>query len=147
MAPLDEVRQEIRALLRKQGLRATAPRIAVLVALHECKRPMTHEQVMGSLPDGAFDKATVWRILADLADQQLLRRMDLGDRVWRYELFDACRPIDDDHAHFLCDTCGDVSCLPPLELRARDGGLPEMLRGADVQLHVRGTCAVCTAAK
>jgi Fe2+ or Zn2+ uptake regulation protein len=72
--------------------------------------------------------------------------MDLGDRVWRYELLDACRPIDDDHAHFLCESCGVVHCLPPLELRARDGQLPAVLRGADIRLRVTGVCVECTRA-
>jgi hypothetical protein len=47
---------------------------------------MTHEQVMTDQPSGAHDRASVWRILSDLADTGLLRRMDLGDRIWRYDL-------------------------------------------------------------
>jgi len=140
---LDSVRDEMRALLKQGQLRATSPRLAVLVALHEHGAPMRHEQVMDELSAAAFDRATVWRILSDLADRGLLRRMDLGDRVWRYELFDACRTAEDDHAHFLCDDCGTVSCLPPLELRARDGQLPSELLGADIRLRVSGTCADC----
>ncbi len=140
---LDPVRAEVRALLRDGGLRATAPRVAVLVVLHEQAAPMTHDQVMDQLPEGGFDKASVWRVLADLAELGLLRRMDLGDRVWRYELHDACRALKDDHAHFLCEDCGTVRCLPPLEVRARDGALPEPLRGARFQVRVMGICAAC----
>ena len=36
-------------------MRATAARIAVLVTLHEQRGPMTHEQVMETLPEGGFD--------------------------------------------------------------------------------------------
>jgi Fur family ferric uptake transcriptional regulator len=140
---LAHVRQELRDLLRTQGLRATAVRLVVLETLHEARGPLTHEEVMERLPEGAFDRATVWRVLADLADGGFLRRMDLGDRVWRYELLDACRPVDEDHAHFLCEKCGGVSCLPPLELRAVDGQLPAELRGAEIRLRVTGTCARC----
>ena len=104
---------------------------------------MTHEQVMASLEPGAHDKASVWRILSDLADCGILRRMDLGDRVWRYELRDACRNVTDDHPHFLCEECGDVSCLPPLEVRALNGSLPEKLLNADFRVRVMGRCGVC----
>lgn len=142
---LDHVRDEIRTLLRARGMRATASRLAVLVALHEEAGPMTHEQIMETLPTGAYDKATVWRILSDLADEGVLRRMDLGDRVWRYELLDACRSVADDHAHFLCEACGTVSCLPPLEIRAQQGKLPPVLKGADIRVKVTGTCADCLA--
>ena len=130
-------------MLRERGMRSTAARIAVLVALHEKKGPMTHEQVMASLPAGAFDKASVWRILSDLADCGLLRRMDLGDRIWRYELQDSCRTVAENHTHFLCESCGDVSCLPPLEVRGSDGKLPAALVNAEFHVRVMGRCAIC----
>lgn len=143
---LDDVRGEVRGLLKARGLRATAVRIAVLVVLHEAATPMTHEEVLGALPTGAFDQASVWRVLAALAENDILRRMDLGDRVWRYELRDACRPITDEHPHFLCEDCGLVACLPPLEIRAPGGSLPHALRGADIRVRVTGRCAECAAA-
>ncbi len=115
----------------------------MLELLHETAAPVTHEQVMDLLPDVAFDKASIWRVLADLADEGILRRMDLGDRVWRYELIDACRPIADDHGHFLCEDCGEVRCLPSLELRDGAGELPAVLRGATFRVRVMGRCADC----
>ena len=143
---IEDVRDEVRALLKAQGLRATAPRIAVLVTLHENKAPMTHEEVMGRLTPGVYDKASVWRVLSNLAEADLLRRMDLGDRVWRYELYDACRSITDDHPHFLCESCGVVSCLPALTISAANGQLPDTLLNADYQIRIAGRCAACVAA-
>ncbi|MEE2828195.1 MAG: transcriptional repressor, partial [Myxococcota bacterium] len=131
-----EVRDEVRALLKELGLRATSARIGVLEVLHEQQRPMSHEAIMARLAEGIFDKASVWRILADLAERGLLRRMDLGDRVWRYELVGNCRPLKDNHPHFLCQECSEVRCLPPLELRAPDGDLPKALVGADFHIRV-----------
>lgn len=133
----------MRALLRSHGKRATASRLAVLVTLHERAEPMSHEQIMEVLPAGLYDRASVWRVLADLADCGALRRMDLGDRVWRYELDDACRPVESDHPHFLCEDCGTVSCLPPLVIRAANGGLPGVLRDASYRIRVMGTCGKC----
>lgn len=142
---IEQVRAEVRQLLKRQGLRATAARLAVLVALHEQKAPMTHEAVMEALPAGAYDKASVWRVLSDLAGVDIVRRMDLGDRVWRYELYDSCRTITDDHPHFLCESCGVVSCLPALSVTTRDGHLPEILLNADFHIRIAGRCAGCTA--
>jgi len=140
---LEKVQAEVRALLKVQGMRATAQRLAVLVVLHEQKAPMTHEEVMGLLSSGLYDKASIWRVLSDLAGVGILRRMDLGDRVWRYELHDACRTVSDDHPHFLCESCGDVTCLPPLEVRAKDGGLPKALLDADFRIRISGNCGDC----
>jgi Fur family transcriptional regulator, ferric uptake regulator len=141
----DHTTAELRDLLKARGLRATSPRLAVLAELHEVARPLSHEELMERLGPGRFDRATIYRILADLSDAGILTRMDLGDHVWRHELVDACRKIPDDHAHFLCTECGEVTCLPALELRAVNGPLPPTLRGADLQLKVTGRCAQCVA--
>ena len=104
---------------------------------------MTHEQLMDALPENTFDRASIWRVLADLAECGILRRMDLGDRVWRYELHDECRVVSHDHAHFLCEQCGIVHCLPPVELRSPDGQIPSVLQGAVFRLRIMGDCADC----
>ena len=141
---LEKVQAEVRALLKNQGMRATAQRLAVLVILHEQEAPMTHDEVMGLLSTGHYDKASIWRVLSDLAGVGIVRRMDLGDRVWRYELQDACRTVTDDHPHFLCEVCSEVTCLPSLEVRARNGELPKALLDADFHIRISGTCGACT---
>ena len=133
------VQQEVRGLLKSKGLRATSTRLAVLVALHERHAPMTHDQVMAALSQGRHDKASVWRILSELSDKGLLRRMDLGDRVWRYELLDECQTVDHNHSHFLCNDCGDVTCLPPLAVET----VPEFLKKAKYEIRIEGTCGDC----
>ena len=139
---LHNVQQEMRELLKSNNLRCTTSRLAVLVTMHEHKAPLTHQEIMKKLSPGSFDKASIWRILADLAERGLLRRMDLGDRIWRYELLDTCRSLSDEHAHFLCDACGIVYCLPPVELRSQSN-FPEALKGADFHIRITGRCTEC----
>ncbi len=134
---------ELRSMLRERGLRATGTRMVVLSALHDRGAPMTHEEIMAEIDDGFTDKATVWRILSDLSEEGILRRMDLGDRIWRYELLDACRPVADDHGHFLCENCGVVRCLPPLQVTDARGKLPPALQGARIRMRLTGTCGAC----
>ena len=141
----DVIRLKFRALLKEFGMRATAPRLAVMLSLHEKKRPMTHDGVAASLPDGAFDKATVWRVLSDLTAVGILRRMDLGDRIWRYEFVDENQTAEDSHPHFLCEECGVISCLPALQVTTLDGRLPKELVNASFQIRIAGTCQVCLA--
>lgn len=146
MASHHDVDKELRDLLHAQNMRATAVRLAVLTSLHQTQGPMTHEQIMTSLASREYDRSSVWRLLSDLSDKGILRRMDLGDRVWRYELVDACRPIDAAHTHFMCGECGDVSCLPPLELATRGGQLPDVLNQAEYTIRIEGTCGDCLSA-
>jgi hypothetical protein len=72
--------------------------------------------------------------------------MDLGDRIWRYELLDACRAVEDDHAHFLCEECKTVQCLPPLRITDGVGETPALLDGAVFRVRLTGRCGTCASA-
>ncbi len=137
-----DTRTEMRARLKELGLRATSPRLAVLVALKDATEPLSHEALMGRLSE-PLDRATVYRILSDLCGKGLLRRMDLGDHIWRFELADSCGWLSNNHAHFLCDDCGVVTCLPELEIQAANGALPARLVGAQLHLRLSGRCGEC----
>ena len=143
----DSIRLEMRALLKKHNLRVTSSRMAVMIAMYEKRAPMTHQELMLVLPKG-FDKASTWRVLANLADVGLLVRMDLGDRVWRYELAATCSAITEQssHAHFLCDDCGLVHCLPKVSLNMEEP-LPAELEGAELHIRVTGRCRNCLPAQ
>ena len=140
---------DLRDAVRAVGLRATGARIAVLRCLRDAKRPLSHAEVVEGLEDpAAWDRATVYRNLSDLAKAGLLRRYDLGDHVWRFEVVaDPCRDENTahSHAHFLCTECGDVQCLDALELTLPAGGgaLPRAVQTQQVEVQVRGVCDTC----
>ena len=134
---------EMRGLLRAKSLRVTRVRLGVLEVLHDAQKPMTHEEVMSILKAEYYDKASVWRVLADLETKGILQRMDMGDRIWRYELFDDCRKIERTHAHFMCTVCHDVSCLPSVALTATKGELPAKLKNQTCSIIVSGICDAC----
>jgi Fur family ferric uptake transcriptional regulator len=144
MAPPDLPIFRLQETLRAAGLRATRARMSVLSVLRRAQRPATHDEVMDHL-GGVFDGATVYRVLADLVAAQLVRRMDLGDKIWRYELAGAHPQGGADHPHFICDVCRAVLCLPPLELRTREGLPLQALSGAVLTFQLSGTCAACLA--
>lgn len=102
-----------KARIRAAGLRCTAARLAVLDHLMAATGPRTHADVSEALADRGFDRTTIYRNLTELTEKKLVSRVELGDHVWRFE---TRRPKshgtpDDDHPHFLCTTCGEISCL------------------------------------
>jgi Fur family ferric uptake transcriptional regulator len=134
----DALRNEIRG----RGLRATPSRVTVLALLRDSDTPLSHGDVADKLHDHASDRATVYRNLIDLAEAGLLRRIDLGDHVWRFEAISAAG-AGDQHPHFVCTECGVVECLPDLELSARQGRTPKALRRSNLEVQVRGVCDTC----
>jgi Fur family ferric uptake transcriptional regulator len=108
----------VRSLIRGAGLRCTAARLAVMQHMLAVPGPESHAEVSRSLADRGFDRATIYRNLTELTEANLVTRVDLGDHVWRFE---PKRHADghghaEDHPHFLCTTCGEVSCLDDFDV-------------------------------
>lgn len=136
----------LREALRSAGLRATSPRVAVLRALYGEGGPTTHAEVFATLAEHGWDRATLYRNLVDLTEAGLLRRVDLGDHVWRYELVST--PVgapheDAEHPHFLCTTCGELACLPDVRVQLPAAGIPASLAQGSVSIQFRGVCDRC----
>ena len=105
---------------------------------------MSHSEVVDALAGHTWDRSTLYRNLMDLAEAGLLRRSELGDRTWRFEV--AC----DDHghadhaAHFLCTECGTIACLPDIVLTPRGGqSLPRALAQGEIEVQIQGRCDSC----
>ncbi len=140
--------EELRATIRKSGLRSTAPRIAVLRRLSVASTPISHGELVDALASDGMDRTTIYRNLVDLTEVGLVSRTDLGDHVWRFELKRARGNGDDArHPHFTCTDCGAVSCLPEVTLRVKQGrGVPRALAKQQVEIQLRGQCDACAEA-
>jgi Fur family transcriptional regulator, ferric uptake regulator len=132
----------LRRDLRSVGLRSTGPRLAVLDLLRRSRRPLSHGEVVGRLRPGGWNRATLYRNLMDLARSGLARRIDLGDRIWRFEAAGGERPHR--HPHFLCRHCGSVVCLTDVTVRVQQGrAAPVALRGQELEVLFKGCCDRC----
>ena len=119
----------LKSLVRGAGLRCTTARLAVLEHLSCATGPQTHAEVSEALDHRGFDRATIFRNLTELTEAKLVTRVDLGDHVWRFE---AKRHggadghgHGGDHPHFVCTSCGEVSCLDDVNvaITPRSGAL------------------------
>jgi len=117
--------------------------LAVLEVLHEEHRPMSHSELVEALSQHTWDRSTLYRNLMDLAEAGLLRRSELGDRTWRFEV--SCDHGHADHtAHFLCTGCGAIACLPELVVTPRDGqSMPRALTRGAIEVQIHGRCDAC----
>ena len=143
--------------MRDAGLRCTSARLAVLQHLLAARGPMTHAEVAAALADRGFDRATIYRNLTELTEARLVSRMELGDHVWRFEIrrSRAGPGPQDDHPHFVCTSCGEVSCLDGVQVaitpkpgRSRRGGAGgKPSRGAGIgsvrEVLLKGQCSQC----
>ena len=142
LKPTQMTKDEGRTLLQENGLRATAPRLAVLALLAEADRPLSHSEVLDCLGDTDWDPATIYRNLVKLREVGIAPVASRVDGIDRYAM--AGTPGSGHaHAHFVCDDCGRVSCLPAelTESMSLPGPWAASIEKAMVQL--RGACPDC----
>jgi Fur family ferric uptake transcriptional regulator len=135
---------ELGALLRSVGLRKTAARVSVLQFLERASTPLSHGEVAEEMAVLGLDRATVFRNLLDLVEAKLATRTDLGDHVWRFELRRGGEAHAVEHPHFLCVSCGVVTCLPADVVRVTSRrGVPRSIAAHHVEVQVKGECDTC----
>lgn len=102
---------ECKNILRKVGLKSTMTRIAVLQALWKHDKPVSHSDLVQSLQH-VGDQATIYRNLISFVDKGLARVASTAAGIVRYELVREGEESHEVHPHFVCQTCGVVTCLP-----------------------------------
>ena len=135
-------REWARQAIQAVGLRATAARVATLLVLRDSSAPLTHAEVSARLEGLEIDKATVFRNLNDMATADLLRRSELGDHVWRFEIIAGEEQGHVSHPHFVCIDCGTVSCMQEIELTNRSKTASRRF-GQVTEILLRGHCSDC----
>ena len=131
-------------LLRNAGARVTRPRLNVLRVLLEAPRALTHHEIAQRVRHAhRVDRVTIYRVLDWLVDNRLAHRIASDDRVWRFSA-EIEGADTDDHVHFKCGRCGDVTCLDEARPLWRRLALPRGYRSQHVEIMVRGVCADCT---
>jgi Fur family ferric uptake transcriptional regulator len=113
--------EAIKSRIRGAGLRCTQARLAVLQYLMTAHGPETHAEVATALADKGFDRATIYRNLTELTEADIVSRVELGDHVWRFEIrrHGVAGGKGEDHPHFVCTSCGEVSCLDDVDVAIR----------------------------
>jgi Fe2+ or Zn2+ uptake regulation protein len=130
--------------LRGASLRVTAPRIAVLSAVHSHPHADT-DSIIGVVRQnlGAVSHQAVYDVLRALTGAGLLRRIEPQGSVARYEA-----RVGDNHHHVVCRSCGsiaDVDCAvgaaPCLDASDDHGFVID-----EAEVIYWGTCPECTTA-
>jgi Fur family transcriptional regulator, ferric uptake regulator len=104
---------------------------------------VSHADVADVLVPQGLDKSTLYRCLVELADAGLLARLDAGDHAWRFELRDQ-EHASGDHPHFVCVDCGQVTCLPDVEVKiAAIKGAKAAALGDVTEVFLKGHCKEC----
>ena len=101
-----ELKQSLKVILKKEGLRYTKQRLAILKQIETSSGHHDAESIYSTLKSKKLNvsRATVYRTLDILIKNKLIRKLDLGDGPIKYE----SRKDDDHHDHMICLETGDI---------------------------------------
>lgn len=118
MIPISGIESDLSMAHQPKKLRMTRQRKVILEALRAHRSHPTagevYQDVRNQLPK--LSLATVYRNLAKLSEQDLIRRIDSADGVSRYDA------VTREHYHARCVRCGklaDVDLAPPTQLEEK----------------------------
>ncbi len=132
-------------ILHAAGLRRTPVRSAIIDLLGKARRPQSVQDLLGVMPEGT-DVVTIYRTLNTLVKKKLARRIRSEDRSWLFEIAVSKKESEHVHAHFVCDRCGTVECLPDVAVPSLTPQSVKLNKGYDVtkqDLTLHGTCPKC----
>ncbi|NMB12784.1 MAG: transcriptional repressor [Firmicutes bacterium] len=130
-----------RGLLRRAGLRCTTGRVRILEVLQQAEGPMTHQEILQAVAPVGLNRVSVYRALDAFQEADIIHRVDMGDRVWRFAL---CLPMGntDCHPHFACRACGRVECLDSIEV-PRVKATKNGYKIEQQEVYWKGLCSKC----
>ena len=124
------------------GLRATMPRIVVLQFFSDRDKPISHSDLVTALSDMHGDQATIYRTLVKFTEVGLLRVASKAEGITRYELVPENDEPQHVHPHFVCNLCGEVTCLPDTTvITSLNDAWTELLKASALQFV--GQCLSC----
>lgn len=130
--------------MRDQGLRLTAPRMVVLQVLRDGRGHMSAEEIYAAVLARypTINMVTVYRTLESFEAHGLAVRVELGDRLTRWEW------VGDAHHHLVCRHCGAVVQLDdaPFQKLIAELARAHGVRADARHLALRGLCTHCAAA-
>lgn len=128
-------------LIQNSGQRPTIVRCAVLDALLGAGEASSHTDVLERLKNaGEYDRVTVYRVLDWLTAHGLAHKVAGAGRAWRFQA--TRNETMHRHAHFQCNRCGKVSCLPNIQPTIPKQ-IPADVSVESVELNIKGICSDC----
>src|SRR5579871_5882956 len=136
--------EKIDDILKRNQLSVTNGRRKILEFFLHHDGALSHGDIEKKA-GGKFDRVTVYRTLQAFLEKGLIHSIPTADNSIRYAL---CKEDcaggyhQDDHVHFICNTCGNTVCLEDVTIPSIK--LPRGFISEQVVMLVSGTCKSCS---
>ncbi len=140
----DNLLEEFKQLLKKNGLKFTIQREVILNTLYNSDEHLTpeslHHLIQDKAPELKTGIATIYRTLSLLEDSNLVTSLSFGAQGKKYEL-----GAKDHHDHMICTECGDITEFVDDSIEKRQHEIADSLgfKMNDHSMQIYGICKNC----
>jgi Fur family transcriptional regulator, ferric uptake regulator len=137
------ITQQIHHILKRNQLSVTESRSRILEQFLQQPGALAHGDIEKKTGE-KFDRVTIYRTLQTFVEKGIIHSIPTADNAVRYALCkDECSEghHHDHHIHFICDTCGNTTCLD--EVNIPEVKLPAGYASKQIDVVVSGICKDC----
>lgn len=140
----DELLEEFKALLKKNGEKFTIQREVILETLYNSNEHLTpealHQLIQKKHPELKTGIATIYRTLSRLEDSDIVTSLSFGAQGKKYEL-----GAKDHHDHMICTQCGDITEFVDDAIEERQQKIAETFgfKMLEHSMQIYGICKNC----
>lgn len=140
----EELLKEFKDLLKKNSLKFTVQREAILETLYNSNKHLSpeslHQLIKEKFPDLNTGIATIYRTLSLLEDSNMVTSLSFGASGKKYEL-----AAKKHHDHIICTDCGDIKEFVDEEIEKKQKQITEELgfTMSDHSMQIYGVCGKC----
>jgi len=126
--------------LNEHSLRATPARVALMKLFESVEEPIDVQTMIDFLDKKEIttDNATVFRIVNMFAEKGLIKKVELHEGKFRYEL--SSKP---EHHHLTCQKCGTIQDISDCNIEALESDI-EKRKGFKVTSHALEFFGICS---
>jgi Fur family ferric uptake transcriptional regulator len=139
------MQQESLQILKHHGLSVTDSRKQILDLFKKANGALAHAHIEKSIAH-SFDRVTIYRTLQTFVEKGIIHTIPTADNTVLYALCkDDCAQgkHNDNHVHFICDSCQTTFCLEHIHLPGIK--LPNGFVTKRADMIVSGICKNCNA--
>lgn len=128
-------------LLEKANIKPTSNRVLVLRYLLKARHPLSLIELETLLE--TMDRSSVLRVLNLLLRHDVVHAFEDGRGVTKYEIChgESHCSVDDIHAHFYCEACGQTFCFE--DISAPRINIPDGFQIRTLNYMLKGLCPAC----
>jgi len=133
--------EELKAQLKKSGLKVTGSRLAILDIFKHAKKPLNVKNIAAKLPSFKADIVTIYRNIESLKLQNIVKEINFNKNEAYYEL------AGTHHHHVICESCGRIEDVPTCNITPLEKGIRKAAGFARINRHSLeffGLCANCS---